>query len=380
MRQRRLLIASPTTARGGAETYMLEVASEAAKHGWDVTIALESAPGTVEVVREAQDRPELSYVNARLSKARRSASLIQAAETVRLLARVRPAVIMLVLPWPNHGLGVMLGAALLRTPAAVVFQLAPWPTAGSRLVGLCRRGQRRQQWIAVSEQNRAAVATGFGVPPHAIRVIYNGSKQIRSQEPRDPVATRTSLREELQVPADARIVLTVASLHPRKGYLDLLSIIPDVVARLPDVVFAWAGDGELRDEIQAIIDANGLGDNVRLLGHRSDVEWLLVESEVFLLPSKMEGNSFAVMEALACGTPVISSDAGGTPEIVRDGIDGLIYRRDDPADLRRQLLWAFQHPTEMRAMATSGRGRVAEFSEERMLHETLTVLEELAGR
>jgi glycosyltransferase involved in cell wall biosynthesis len=267
-----------------------------------------------------------------------------------------------VLPWPLLGVGNLIACAIARVPAAVVFQLAPVVVSPGRWARWCRWARRRQRWVAVSDQNAQAVRRSFGVAD--VEVIPNGGPEPVA---RDPGARRV-LRAELGLAAGARVVVTVARLDPQKGHADLLAAVP----RHPDVTFVWVGDGESRAALEARIAQGGL--DVRLLGHRRDVGMILDGADLFVLPSHMEGLSFALLEALAHGVPVVASDSGGTPEVVRDAVDGLVHRRGDPEHLAAKLAWALEHPDAMRAMAESGRERAAAFSADRMLQDTLAVL------
>ncbi len=103
-------------------------------------------------------------------------------------------------------------------------------------------------------------------------------------------------------------------------------------------------------------------------------------ADLFVLPSRFEGLPFALLEAMAQGLPLITSDAGGSSEVVRSGVDGLVYPEGDRTELSERLRWALRHPDEMASMGASARSRAAEFSEERMLRETLSALDALAAR
>jgi glycosyltransferase involved in cell wall biosynthesis len=380
----RLLILSPTTARGGAEDYMLTVADAAAAAGWDLTVSIESRTGTSALVSELESRPHVTYVDARVGDdetAHRLAFAQQARAASSVVRRVRPDVAMVVLPWPTHGLGTLLALARSRIPTALVFQLAPWEMPLGALRRLYRLAQRRgQRLVAVSEQNRDALASTFAVPREEIRTIYNGVAPQAAPSRSEVAANREAVRRELGVSPAARLVLTAGRLHGQKGYEDLLAVLPDVIDGRSDVYFVWAGDGEQRAALESSIRTKGLEDRVRLLGRREDVPRLLQASDLFVLPSRFEGHPFALLEAMAAGVPAVASDAGGAPEIMRDGIDGLIHRRTDTADLARQLAFALDHPAEMARFAGSARERVQEFSRDRMLAETLSLLDELAGR
>ena len=172
-----------------------------------------------------------------------------------------------------------------------------------------------------------------------------------------------------------RVALTVGRLDPQKGYDDLLAVVPEVLTEDPDVVFAWVGDGSMRAELESSISRDGLADRVFLLGHRTDVPALLAGADLFVLPSRFEGLPFALLEAMARGVPVLTSDAGGSSEVVRPGADGLIYPEGNRSELSDRLRWALHHPEEMTAMGHSARSRATEFSEDHMLSETLSALE-----
>jgi glycosyltransferase involved in cell wall biosynthesis len=133
----------------------------------------------------------------------------------------------------------------------------------------------------------------------------------------------------------------VGRLAPQKDYPTLLSVAAEVSKDRPDVVFAVVGDGPLRDNLQARIDAEGLP--VRLLGHRSDVADVLGASDVFLLTSHWEARALVLQEALQVGVPVVATAVGGVPELVGDSAvlafpgdsrglaDGVRKVLDDPA-------------------------------------------------
>jgi glycosyltransferase involved in cell wall biosynthesis len=381
---RRLLILSPTTGRGGAEDYILTLGDAASETDWHVSVSLESGPGTAGFVEELSSKTHLTYMDARVADdgtRSRLTPLRQAYAASRVIARARPDAAMVALPWPTHGLGLVLALARARIPTAAIFQLAPWDMRLGRRARLYRWAHGRgQRWLAVSDQNRDAIAATFGFPADDIRTIYNGVATPDEPDPREVTSARQALRDELGLGSEARIVLSTGRLHDQKGYTDLLEVLPRALEGRPETCFVWAGDGEMRAELESEIRERGLQSRVRMLGRREDVPRLLLASDLFLLPSRYEGHPFALLEAMAMHVPTVSSDAGGSPEIMRKGIDGLIHTRGEPEDLARQLIWALDHPAEMRAFANSARSRVAEFSETRMLDETLALLRELAAR
>lgn len=154
-----------------------------------------------------------------------------------------------------------------------------------------------------------------------------------------------SVREALGL-GDEPLVLAVGRLAPQKDYPTLLS----VAAQLPDVVFAVVGDGPLRDNLQARIDAEGLP--VRLLGHRSDVADLLGAADVFLLTSHWEARALVLQEAVKAGVPVVATAVGGVPELVGDS--AVLAAPGDAEGLAAGVREVFSDPAKAAAMRTAG--------------------------
>jgi glycosyltransferase involved in cell wall biosynthesis len=174
---------------------------------------------------------------------------------------------------------------------------------------------------------------------------------------------------------EGTIVGNVARLAEQKGHRTLLEAAPLVHATHPDVRFAIAGDGELREELEQ--EAKKIGDHVVMLGNRPDVPDLLASFAVFAFPSRYEGLCIAVLEAQAAGVPVVATAVGGIRETVVDGETGFLVPVDDARALADRILHVLEHRDEARRVAEEARRRVQAFSEERMVAETLALYERL---
>jgi glycosyltransferase involved in cell wall biosynthesis len=171
---------------------------------------------------------------------------------------------------------------------------------------------------------------------------------------------------------EGRIVGNVARLAEQKGHRDLLSAAPRVLAEHPDVRFVVVGDGELREELEAL--AAPLEDRVVFLGAREDVPDLLASFDVFAFPSRFEGLCLAVIEAQAAGVPVVATPVGGIPENVVEGETGFLVARNDVRALAERISWCLAHPGDAARLAQEARRRVLErYSAERMVAETLAL-------
>ena len=182
----------------------------------------------------------------------------------------------------------------------------------------------------------AVVANSEAGARHAVRTRVASRGKVRVianavADDRRAARPRADVRRELGVPPEACLVLSVGRLVSQKGYDHAVAVAARVLAAFPHVVFLIAGDGPLRAEIHGDVERRGLAATVRLLGERSDVPDLLGAADIYLSTSRFEGQSNAVMEAMAAGLPVVASAVGGTPELVQDGVTGLLFAADDTA-------------------------------------------------
>ena len=168
--------------------------------------------------------------------------------------------------------------------------------------------------ITVSEDLRR-IAIQFGVSPDKVTTIVNGYDDSLFY-PGD----REDARRALGLDRTRKLILFVGSLLETKGLAELVEALRPLVGRRPETSLALIGDGPFRPELERRIQNNGLGAHISLLGRRTSAQvgdWMRA-ADVFCLPSYSEGCPNVVVEALACGSPVVASDVGGIPELVRN--------------------------------------------------------------
>jgi glycosyltransferase involved in cell wall biosynthesis len=159
---------------------------------------------------------------------------------------------------------------------------------------------------------------------------------------------------------DQPLVLTVGRLAPQKDYPTLLSVAARVHESTPEAAFVVVGDGPLRDNLQARIDAEQLP--VRLLGHRSDVAALLGAADVFLLTSHWEARALVIQEAMQLGVPVVATAVGGVPELVEDS--AVLAFPGDADGLADGVRAVLAEPATANAMRTRARELAARWPDE----------------
>ena len=145
----------------------------------------------------------------------------------------------------------------------------------------------------------------------------------------DPSEDRAAARRAVGLDDTRRYIACIARFHPVKDHDMLLRAFAEVARQVPDVDLALAGDGELRDTLQALARELSVASRVHFLGVRRDVPALLRAADVFALTSVSEGASITVLEAMASGLPSVVTDVGGNPELIRSGQEGILVPRRD---------------------------------------------------
>lgn len=173
---------------------------------------------------------------------------------------------------------------------------------------------------------------------------------------------RREMRASLGIPEDAFHVVTAAELNENKNQ----STVIRAIAAMEDsaVCYSICGKGSLAEKLQEEIDAQGLGEHVRLLGYRHDIEDVLQSADCFAFPSFREGLGVAAVEALACGVPLIAADNRGTREYLQDQVNGLRCSASDPPSFTRALERLKADDTLRERISRGCRDSVARFSVE----------------
>ena len=225
----------------------------------------------------------------------------------------------------------------------------------------------------VSEAMRRNVE-GLGAPPE--KVLVN-----RPAIPVERFAPLAAARRPA-VPDGPLRLLSVGRLAWVKGYDDVLRALAPVVASGREVQYRVVGDGDEREKLAFLIDQLGLDGHVRLLGacDETEVTDLLAWADAFVLSSLSEGISNAVLEAMASGLPVVSTDCGGMAEVIDDGIDGLLVPVGDRRALRGALERLADEPELRRRLGAAAADRAASsFGIERQVQTFAAAYDALAA-
>jgi len=182
-------------------------------------------------------------------------------------------------------------------------------------------------FIGVAHAHGRYLAEHEGCPAHKVRVIPNGVDVARFR----PVASDPGRRHALGLSENSPVVGIVAALRPEKNHEMFLEVARRVRQHRSDARFLIVGDGRRRGELETLAAELLPADAVKFLGSRPDVPELLSLFDVFLLTSHMEANPVSILEAMACGKPVVAPRVGSIPETIDHGQTGLLFEPGDSA-------------------------------------------------
>jgi glycosyltransferase involved in cell wall biosynthesis len=261
-----------------------------------------------------------------------------------------------------------------RLPRTVVARRVDYSIFRSGTIGFTRLKYRTgvDRYIAISAAIRG-VLVADGIPSERISIVHSGVVPLPPAR-RD----RAAVRAGLGIPAGARVVGNVAHLARHKGQIHLVRAFAQLAPRYPDLHLVIAGEGEERAALETEIGASALRGRAHLVGFQEDVAAWLAAFDIFAMPSEQEGLGTSILDALAAGLPVAGSRTGGIPEIIEDGVTGLLAPPGDAKALAGALGALLDDPARAARLADAGRRRVAEdFSAAAMVEGSIAVYREL---
>ena len=359
---------------GGVETHLLTLLHHADRSRYRWLVVAAASPEFTSRAR-AQGAQVIPW---------RPASALDVVALMRLVRLLRAqGVDLLHLHGPRTIPFGRIAASLLQVPVVVTVHLPSYVFAyGDRMRARFKRWCYRRvervwnyrfigRLIYVSSSIcQDALASGVASRGQ-VTVIENGVDPRLSAEDDH----RGRVREALAVPPEAKVICCVARLDEQKG-IDIL--LEAMLLLQPDrlELRLWLlGDGPRRAELQA--QARRLGASVQFLGFRHDVPDLLKASDIFVLPSRYEAMSLAVLEAMAVGLPSVVSDVGENARLIEDGMSGRVVPPTDPVALAAALRQLLDDPALCRRMGQMARRQVASYSDLRMAQRTQEVYEAL---
>ncbi len=232
--------------------------------------------------------------------------------------------------------------------------------------------------IVISDHLKRFFADVERLDPGKMIRIYHGLDPVWVEGQSSTIAGPISVQEEFGIPPNAPLAAVIARLNPQKGHTYLLTAFAKVIEALPEARLLVVGDGHLRGDLEKQTEELRITHRVIFTGWRNDIPRLIADLNLLILPSLWEGFGLVLLEAMMMGKPIVASGVSAIPEIVVDGVTGLLVPPRDPEALAEAIIALLQNRERAEAMGRAGRARVERyFSLERMVQQTEALYEEL---
>jgi len=215
--------------------------------------------------------------------------------------------------------------------------------------------QAAHKTVIVSEAQRNVLYGGSNT--NRVKVLHNA---VDLECPMPVSIGAQSVREKFNIPKECKILVAVGRFSPEKGMDVLLDAFALLVQQIDNIHLLLVGEGQERLALEAQVERLALKGMVHFAGYTKTPGDYVTEADILALSSRSEGIPNAVLEAMAMGKPVVASAVGGVPEIVEDGISGLLFPPNEPHLLAEALIEVLTDENLSRGLAVAGRRRVQE--------------------
>jgi glycosyltransferase involved in cell wall biosynthesis len=364
----------PSLRGGGAEGANVHLANELVRRGELVDVVVLDDRGPWSALLD-------SRVNLVRLTARRAALAV--GPLCRYLRRRNPIVIM---AGPSHMSAIaILARDLCRSATSVIVlehndmiaQTAHASRLGDRVMPTIVRHAyaRADRLLAVSRGAADSLASIMRVPPERVEVLYNGIDMDEAV-----AGAREALGHPWFAPGEPPVIAAIGRLAPQKGFPDLLQALAIVNQTVPTRL-AILGEGPERAKLEALVEGQGLQGKVAFLGFQANPYAYLARASLFVLASHYEGFGIVLLEALACSTPVVSTDCPSGPrEILGAGTYGLLVPVAAPEAMAGAILRVLQDGDLRQRLRDQGPTRAAEFSMGRVADRFVEIVRGLDPR
>ncbi len=222
------------------------------------------------------------------------------------------------------------------------------------------------RFVAVSHFVAGCLTRKWGIPGRHVAVIPNGIDTVQNQPPSD----KTDAKLRLDISGSTFVIGSVGSLYRIKNHRLLVSAFSGFVRHHPESVLLLIGDGETRCELESQARELGIQNQVRFCGYQTRVPDYLAAMDIYVQPSTHEGSPLAVMEAMACGIPVLAARSAGSCELNEDCGLPILVNPQSTEDLLQRLLELANDEPRRQSLGVQGRQIILQqYSLERMVDD-----------
>lgn len=271
-----------------------------------------------------------------------------------------------------HALGLLVKKFFYRDIKLIISRRVDFPARQNFLSKIKYLSPLIDRYIAISD-NVKRILMADQIQPEKISVAYSGIDPARFQH----LPVRGAVRNEFLISENQFLFLNTAALVDHKDQLTLIRAADLLRERIHDFRILIAGDGELKHRLQNEIEKKALGAHITLLGFRSDILQLLADCDCFVMSSKEEGLGTSVLDAMASGLPVVTTNGGGLPEMIDHRKGGLVVEKENPRQLADAMYEIIHSETLQKKSSKYNRKRVNDFHYKETAKTTLQIYREV---
>lgn len=213
------------------------------------------------------------------------------------------------------------------------------------------------------------------IPPEKITAVYSGVdlknyKNIESDYLLNEFGMLPDLKNKVKL-------VNVAALTDQKDHATLIKAMAIIIKRFNNFILFIAGSGELKDSLIKLRDSLGLGDNIIFTGFRDDALNLIDFGDIFIMSSRLEGLGTSIIDAMALGKPVIATDTGGIPELIRNAENGILVEKENPDALAKAVIELIENKRLREKISTRAFKDAQNYSIENTVGKTIEIYREL---
>lgn len=307
-----ILICVPTLSNAGAERFVTELACGINKKRYRVVVAITYRYDTETAFHRKLTTERIEVVDATASSYLKQVFLIR-----DIIRKYKPVIVHSNLSSVLYMLLPICISGIKTKHLLTVHSMGYRIFSGLRfkLIRFCFK-HRLVVPVAICDTVKQSVMDSYSLKESAVECVYNG------------VDTNRFTKTHKQERSDYLTFVSVGTLYPIKNQQLLINAFALVIREYPIARLVLVGDGELRDELQKLVEKLGLMASVNFVGNQSDVLPYLNEADVYCASSVVEGLPISVLEAMSCSLPIITTPAGGVVDIVKDGINGYITEQN----------------------------------------------------
>ena len=374
----RLLIAESGGAFGGTERVVWELATRLPRDRFEVSVWLSPATGVDELAAELEVR---GIPVERVGEVDSRWDWNGMVTTWRRLRNARPDILHVHHVWPAADRYLTTIASAARVKHLVITEHIVGSSHSASQRALKRRELDRADAVtAVCGAVAESVVADYHVPRTRLRVIHNGT-ELPDEETLDTEAHEArAIRAHFGATERRPLWVCAARLESQKGHDVLLDAAAELRRRSFAFVIVLAGEGSLRGPLEQRAAKLGLTDAVHFVGRVDEIGSLYAAADTVVLPSRWEGLPLSLLEALARGRPVIATHVGGIPEVIENGVHGLLVPPDDAKALADALQSFHQRRDLALQLGVAGAERIAShFTWERMVDDFEATYDDVLG-